>query len=97
MVCGEGGYTHQTVKPHPASRICGRYRLLQQKEPANDPRTGLRQYYTPYGRFVHVMPSIVTSVLDNDFAPLCAGNFFAVPSSCVFHRFWAVASLLKLA
>eukprot|EP00667_Euglena_gracilis_P025122 EG_transcript_29278 len=32
-----------------------------------DPRTGLRQYYTPYGRFVHVMPSIVTSVLDNDF------------------------------
>ena len=32
-----------------------------------DPKTGLEQYYTPHGRFVHVLPSIVTTVLDNQF------------------------------
>lgn len=32
-----------------------------------DPTTGLKQYYTPHGRFVHVPPSIVTTDLDNDY------------------------------
>jgi len=32
-----------------------------------DPKTGLEQYYTPHGRFVHVPPSVVTTQLDNDY------------------------------
>eukprot|EP00996_Jenningsia_fusiforme_P002606 NODE_3431_length_978_cov_50.824543_g3153_i0.p1 GENE.NODE_3431_length_978_cov_50.824543_g3153_i0~~NODE_3431_length_978_cov_50.824543_g3153_i0.p1 ORF type:complete len:212 (-),score=41.72 NODE_3431_length_978_cov_50.824543_g3153_i0:219-854(-) len=32
-----------------------------------DPKTGLEQHYTPQGRFVHVLPSVITSDLDNDF------------------------------
>eukprot|EP01006_Ploeotia_vitrea_P049528 TRINITY_DN67355_c2_g1_i12.p1 TRINITY_DN67355_c2_g1~~TRINITY_DN67355_c2_g1_i12.p1 ORF type:complete len:219 (+),score=19.47 TRINITY_DN67355_c2_g1_i12:77-733(+) len=32
-----------------------------------DPQTGLQRYLTPYGRFVHVPPSEVTTDLDNDY------------------------------